>query len=180
MSLRCLAAAPCLCATTAGLSHHDRTFQAAKLNIFTDLSFLENVCWPLSEENCKGSWTLCYELKLCFQRRRIKPYIVHFFHLKDSHTVPAPEALPRFLGRNLLWHVCLPPSCSAALPAFVQGFSLPAMSPVRSIQEISSLGLRTGTIISLVVQWLRLCAPNAERAPVWSLKFRELDPTCSN
>ena len=71
--------------------------------------------------------------------------------------------LYKFLRRDLLWRVCLPPSFVPPRLHLCREFSLPTVSPaVRSIQEISSLGIRTGTIgTSLVVQWPRLCAPNA-------------------
>ena len=92
-----------------------------------------------------------------------KPYIVHFSSAGQPHSACS-WGSSRFLDEiSSGTCACLPPVLQPCLH-LCREFSLPTMSPaVRSIQEISSLGLRTGTIAtSLVVQWLRLCAPNAE------------------
>ena len=60
------------------------------------------------------------------------------------------------------------------------GYRDPPELPLKAVSEIQRVQLgeqkspAVGT--SLVVQWLRLCAPNAGD-PVQSL-IRELDPTC--
>ena len=60
------------------------------------------------------------------------------------------------------------------------GYRHPPESPPKAVSQSHRIqlgeqkGLAVGT--SLVVQWLRLCAPNAGD-PVQSL-IRELDPTC--
>ena len=91
-----------------------------------------------------------------------KPYIVHFSFARQPHSACSWDSTSFLDEISFGTYACLPPFLQPRLH-LCREFSLPTMSPAMgSIQEISSLRIRTGTIgISLVVQWLHLCAPNA-------------------